>query len=114
VRQSIALEARLVRDAARAGREAAEDAERQRTAILRDPTAMVRRKAAVQAAIEKIIWTEREGDEAEDLLERLEDHLAPGSVDDDLCLAPIEAHIAGLCAGLGLPLPETPAPPDSG
>lgn len=115
VRQSIALEAKLVRDAARAEREAADEAERKRTAILRDPVAMVRRKAAVRDAIEKVIWSERDGDEAEELVERLETHLGAGSVDDDLCLEPLETHIARLCADLGLPLPsESPAPPDTG
>jgi len=113
VRQSIALEAKLVRDAARAEREAAVEAERQRTAVLRDPAAMVRRKAAVQAAIERVIWTEREGEEAEELLERLEDHLAPGSVDDDLCLEPLETHVARFCAELGLP-PPFPSPDGEG
>jgi hypothetical protein len=108
VRQSIALEARLVRDLARAEREAAAEAEHKRTAILRDPVAMVRRKAAVQEAIEKIIWTEREGEAAEELLDRLETRLAPGSVDDDICLEPLETHIARLCADLGLPPPFPP------
>ena len=125
VRQSIALEAKLVRDAARAEREAADEAERKRTAILRDPVAMVRRKAAVREAIERLIWTEREGEEAEELLDLLETRLAPGGLDDEVYLEPLEDHIARLCADLGLPLPDppqpqpqapalTPAPPDSG
>lgn len=114
VRQTIALEARLVRDAARADRDAAVEAERRRTAILRDPAAMVRRKAALQDAVEKVIWTEREGEEAEDLLDRLETRLAAAGCDDDLYLAPLGHHIARLCADLGLPIPAPPAPPDSG
>ena len=129
MRQSIALEAKLVRDAARAERDAAAESERKRTAILRDPVAMVRRKAAVQEAIEKVIWNEREGEEADYLLDLLETRLTVGGFDDDFCLEPLETHVARLCADLGLPLPsetaETPAftppppspiwrPPDSG
>ena len=112
VRQSIALEARLVRDAARAEREGIAEAERQRTAILRDPVAMVRRKAAVREAVEQIIWSEREGDEAEELLDLLETRLAPGGLDDDVYLEPLETHIARICADLGLPIPE-PDPPQA-
>jgi hypothetical protein len=112
VRQSIALEARLVRDAARAEREMADEAERRRTAPLRDPVAMVRRKAAVREAVEQIIWSEREGDEAEELLDLLETRLAPGGLDDDVYLEPLETHIARICADLGLPIPE-PDPPQA-
>ena len=112
VRQSVALEAKLVRDAARAERDAAAEAEHKRTAILRDPVAMVRRKAAVQEAIEKIIWNEREGEEAEHLLDLLETRLTVGGFDDDFCLEPLETHIARLCADLGLPLPSDSAPKD--
>ena len=113
VRQSIALEAKLVRDAARAEREAAAEAERKRTAILRDPVAMLRRKAAVQEAIEKVIWNEREGEEADYLLDLLETRLTVGGFDDDFCLEPLEDHIARLCADLGLPLPADSAPKDT-
>jgi hypothetical protein len=117
VRQSIALEAKLARDAARAEQDAAAETERKRTAILRDPVAMLRRKAAVQEAIEKVIWNEREGEEADDLLDLLETRLTVGGFDDDFCLEPLEDHIARLCADLGLPLPsestERPPPPPS-
>jgi len=117
VRQSIALEAKLVRDAARAEREAAAEAEHRRTALLRDPVARVRRKTAVQEALEKVIWNEREGEEADYLLDLLETRLTVGGFDDDFCLEPLEDHIARLCADLGLPLPsestERPPPPPS-
>jgi hypothetical protein len=78
---------------------------------------MLRRKAAVQEAIEKVIWNEREGEEADYLLDLLETRLTVGGFDDDFCLEPLEDHIARLCADLGLPLPsestERPPPPPS-
>src|ERR1700751_6093350 len=62
VRQSLALEARLHRDAQAAERDDRRDAERQQAA--RRET----RKAQVRAAVERLIWTEAEAYETEDLL----------------------------------------------
>ena len=66
----------------------------------------------VREAVEQIIWSEREGDEAEELLDLLETRLAPGGLDDDVYLEPLETHIARICADLGLPIPE-PDPPQA-
>jgi hypothetical protein len=112
VRQSIALEARLVRDAARAEREAALEAERLRKAAPRDSVRILQRKAAVQAAVERIIWDEREGEEAETLVDLLEERLEIAALSDDFGLEALEAQVARVCADFGLPLPGGERPQD--
>ena len=102
VRQSIALEARLVHDARRAERQALEDTERARNAQPRDSVRILQRKQAVQAAVERVIWDEREGQEAEDLLDRLEEWIEVAALSNDFGLEPLDAHVARLCADLGL------------
>jgi hypothetical protein len=112
VRQTIALEAKLVRDAARAEREASAQVADLRKSVLRDPVRIVRRKAAVQEAVERIIWNEREGEEADYLLDLLEERLTIAGWDDDFGLEPLEDHIARLCADFGLPVPDGEPPDD--
>ena len=100
VRQSIALEARLVRDAARHAQEAAaaarEDVKRR----------VDRRKAQVTAIIERAIWDEHEEDEAHRLEDLLYDRLDAEAAFDAFLTDPIEAQIASICETLGLSPPS--------
>jgi hypothetical protein len=96
MRQSIALEARLVRDRARDQRAAQADAAEAGAAAVR------RRRDQVRADLERQIWCEVEPHDAPawlgDLDERLEaEALYDGFTDED-----VEAHIARLSAELGL------------
>jgi hypothetical protein len=97
VRQSLALEARLVRE-----RERRADAERAQAA---EGTSALRhaRKARVRAAVERLVWTETEDeDEAERLIEDL------GNLLDEEALAPaflegsVEVQIERIRRALGL------------
>ena len=69
---------------------------------------MARRRAQVKLAVERYVWAEAEGSEAEDLVADLDDILEldalSGAVagDDD-----IEAHVSRVCAELGVDTPET-------
>ena len=99
VRQTLALEARLERDRVRADREdhaEAVRAEKQRAS---------RRYDQVKAAVERLIWTEAEGEDAEQLLADLEDHLDAETLSDDFGQDPLDRHIAKLAKNLGLPDP---------
>jgi hypothetical protein len=104
VRQSLALEARFDRDrlaAAREDRDLAKRAEAFRVA---------RRRAQVKLGVERCIWDEAEDAEAEALLADLDDYLERDALADLFAGDdPIEAHIARLCAELGVDTPETRA-----
>lgn len=98
VRQCVALEARLGRDAVRA---AAEDQARER----RDVEHRVRRRRAqVSAWMRRAICNDRPDDDdltaqrMEDLRDRLDEDL----LDADFADRPFDEVIAGLCAALGL------------
>ncbi len=112
IRQSIALEAKLVRDAARAEREAtaATAAVQPRMSAVR----IAQRKAAVQKAVEQIFFNEREPDEAEWFAELLEDQLTIDALSDDFGLEPLDVHIARICADFDIAVPEPDAKADSG
>ena len=102
VRQTLALEARLDRDRLRQDREARADTERAKT------TRAKRRKAQVKAAVERCIWSEVEGDEAERLVDELDDRLEEDALSDMFAGEdPIEAHIARICIELGVTAPES-------
>jgi hypothetical protein len=101
VRQSLALEAKFERDRQTAAREDCEVAER--AATLRVAT----RKAQVKLVVERCVWAEADGDEAEKLLSDLDDILELDTLSgtfsgDDA----IEAHVARICAQLGVDTPE--------
>ena len=97
VRQSIFLEARLVRDLARADRESAAEA---RDEVKRRTE---RRKGQLAALVERRIWDEHEEDEARNLEILLAEFIAKDASLDDFLTAPLETHVARLCADLGLP-----------
>jgi hypothetical protein len=96
VRQTLALEAKLERDRHRQGREDRADAVRERQ------TLVGLRKAQVKAAVEWAIWSEVEGDEAERLVDDLEDFLDEEALCDDFTQSPLDAHIARIRTDLGL------------
>ncbi|MDB5441932.1 MAG: hypothetical protein JWP73_308 [Phenylobacterium sp.] len=96
VRQTLALEARLQRDAQR---QALED----RAEVRQDAERRVaKRRARVRAAMERLIWTEHEDAEAEVLVDDLEMLLDEDELSDGFTADPVEAHIARICEALGL------------
>jgi len=116
LRQSLALHARLEREAKRAAREdaeaAAEAAKARRT----------RRKAQVKARIESLLWSEYEPDdsEAEGLIERLDAVLDAEAELDGFEAQDIDLQIAKLCWMIGyappvqfppVEVPSAPPPP---
>src|SRR5882757_5623216 len=100
LRQCLALEAKLVRDAARAEREEADDA-RRKADSRRD-----RRRFHARTVVAHLIWTESENDtEAERLESDLDDLLGLEAFAEDLGDETAEVLIARLCRELGLSPP---------
>jgi uncharacterized membrane protein YccC len=97
LRQTFALQAKLARERHTPQAQAVELAERH--ARLR------RRHAEVRRAVEALIWTEYEGDEADGLEGELDELLADAVQDETLVDGTVEDHVAGLCELLGLSPP---------
>jgi hypothetical protein len=93
VRLSLALEVRLARELMQGGREA-------RVQLGR---AIDRRKEQVRAVVTREVLCESESDEAESLLDELEARLDEAALFDDFAAGEVEAQIARIRAGLGLP-----------
>ncbi|MDB5444046.1 MAG: hypothetical protein JWP86_3273 [Phenylobacterium sp.] len=93
IRQTLALEAKLDRDARKETRREAE-------------ARVAQRKAQVKATVERLIWDEAETQERED---HLRDVLTTFLDEDDLyghlAEGDIDTHIARLCTELGIPPP---------
>jgi hypothetical protein len=114
VRQTLALEAKLERERLRLEREARAEAMRDRG------PAVLRRRNQVRLAVERLVWTEAEGLEAERLIDELDDILEEEVLSDDFLAEPVEAHIERIRADLGLaanhagidPAPPPPWPDD--
>ena len=102
VRQTLALEAKLERDRARQDREVRAEAARQHE------NGVARRKHQVRMAVERSVWNEAEGAEAERLLDELDDILEEEALSDAFAEGPVEAHVARLRADLGLAATDTP------
>ena len=101
VRQTVALEARLLRERRGLRREDAAEVQR------RDDARVSARKAQVRAGVVRLIWSEHEKDEAEELEGEVDERLDEQAVlDDDFWEAPIEVLVARLAAELGLTPPE--------
>ena len=101
VRQSLALHAKLERDDARAEREAASHAASETAARVR------KRRAQIKSTVERLIWTEHEPAEAEDLELHLDAHLEEAELSDDFLDDAVDTHIARVCKALNLlPLRE--------
>ena len=107
VRQTLALEARLEREAKRQEAEAREQARTEQRVH------RCTHKARVHAAVERAVWDEVDGDEevAERLLDLLEARLNEAALRDDFTDIPLETHIRRLCAVLGVPAPADAAEP---
>ena len=102
VRQTLALEAKFERDRKSAER-ADEDVAKRVKAVH-----VARRRAQVKLAVERCVWAEADGSEAENLVADLDDILELDALSgafagDDA----IEAHVARVCAELGVDTPET-------
>ena len=96
VRQSIALEARLVRDQTRDAREA------EAHAAAETGAAVETRKRQVRADLERQVVCEIDPREAEAWLADLDERLEEEALYDGFLDEPVEAHIARLTADLGL------------
>jgi hypothetical protein len=92
VRLTLALESRLVR-------ERHEAVKVRRGEVAR---AVQARKAQVQAALARQVYDERESDEAERLLDELDERLEEAGLYEAFAEGPVEACIARLRADLGL------------
>ena len=127
IRQSIALEARLVRDAARAEREA--HTARDELQTVRERRRVDQRKDEIRAGVRQAIWDEidpGEDERADDLVDLMEERLELYGRLDGFGLEPLEAQLARFYADLDLKGPDPegdpesealkldPAPPDTG
>ncbi len=99
LRQTLALEARLERDRRRQDHEDRAEAARQ------DQARVHRRRSQLRLAVERAIWTEAEGEEAERLIDELDDVLEAEVLADGFGTDPVDVHIARLCADFGLAAP---------
>jgi hypothetical protein len=102
VRQTLALEAKLERDRALQDREVRAEGARDRE------NNVTRRKHQVRMAVERSVWNEAEGVEAERLLDELDDILEEDALSDSFTADPIEAHVQRIRADLGLAANDTP------
>jgi hypothetical protein len=98
LRQTLALEARLARDHARAGVEAERRAEETRQARTDA------RRRQVQGAVEGLIWTEVERSDSHEALRRLKLVLDVEAEETGFIEAPLDVLVAGVCQGIGLPV----------
>ncbi len=108
VRQTLALESKLERERRRLDLEDRQDAQR------RVEAGVSQRKAQVRFAVERAIWTEAEGVEAERLLDELDDLLEEGALGDGFLDGPIETLIARIQDDLGLTVADLRPPPAGG
>jgi hypothetical protein len=107
--RTAALQAKVARARKHRDRDDATDAQRA------DAVRISRRKDQVKATVERLIWTEAEGGEAERLESHLEDLVAEDALYDGFLAQPVEIYIARLRQDLGLSAePEQPARQSSG
>ena len=99
LRQTLALHARLERDEKR-GR--VEDDQEARHAAERQ---VATRRKRVATSVERLIWTEREQDDAEELTDQLESLLDAEVLEDGFAKQPIDQLVAHICDQLGLDPP---------
>jgi len=97
VRQSMALEARLMRDLRRQEGEAGAEA------VKVEKARLGARKAQVRAAVERLIWNEAETEDAGlQLIDELDERLDEAALYETFADGPVEAIVARLRADLGL------------
>jgi hypothetical protein len=106
VRQCIALKAKLLRDQVRHDREDQAHASRQAD------TRIQIRKAQVRLSVERAVWNEADGPEAERLLTELDDILEAETFSDDFLHGLVQTHIARICEELGVTPPAATAGAD--
>ena len=99
VRQTVALQAKVGRERRREGRDAAAEIKRA------DEARASRRQLQLRSAVERRIWTEAEDDEAERLIDELDDLISEEALYEGFGQEPLAAHIARICNDLGLPVP---------
>ncbi len=103
VRQTIALQAKVARARKHRDRDDATDAQRA------EAVRISRRKDQVKATVERLIWTEAEGGEAERLESHLDDLVSEDALYEAFLAQPVEVYIARIRQDLGLaPEPEPP------
>ena len=98
--EGLALESRLARERAGIANDERNDLRRAVTA----------RQAQVRAPVARDVWSEHEQDEAEALMEVLEDHLDEAALYPGFLEDPVEAQVAWLRAQLGLPADDAGPP----
>lgn len=103
VRQTLALEARLERDAQRDGREAERRADEVRQARVAE------RKSRAGAAVSRLIWTEAERSEVGGRLVDLKRLLDAEALDDAFLDTPFEVLVARIRRDIGLAARKTDA-----
>jgi hypothetical protein len=111
VRQTLALEARLQRDAARQDREDRDEAERRDRSERYDAERAARapfeeRKKKIGNVLERLVWSEHEDDEAENLFDDIYERLKEDSHEEGFLDHAIDDQIERLCAEFGLTPPE--------
>jgi hypothetical protein len=106
LRQSLALHARLERDTEQGLREAPAEPP------IPESTRRLRRKATLKAAVERLIWTERERleDPPEALLSQLDRLLLTELRTEAFLATDPDLQIARLCAALRVPVPTSAHP----
>jgi len=102
VRQTIALEMKLER-----GRKTLDREDGKHAAGARDARISQRRRR-LRAVVQRMVWNEAESDEAESLVDHLDDLLEEDALDDAFADTAFDDQVARLRADLGLP----PAAPD--
>ncbi len=104
LRQTLALEARLVREAQRALREDRDDAVKQRTFQTQV------RRAKVKSALNQLVWNEYEGDEAEAWEMAVGECLDDEELVDSFTTEPLDTQVERIRKSIGLGEPEPPPP----
>ena len=107
IRQTVALDARLQRDLARAGQEARKAAEKARQAKVD------RGEAQVRASVERELRAEYEAEDAEEKLDAFEGLITELVLADDFLDLPVEVCIERIRTALGLP-PQPDQPHEGG
>jgi hypothetical protein len=102
VRQTIALEMKLQRDRKALDREDSAHAAGARAASIKQ------RRLHLRSTVRHMVWTEAEKDDADLLIDQLDDFLSEDNLDDAFADEPFDEQVASLRVALGLP----PAPPD--
>lgn len=116
VRQSVALEAKLVAAQKREGEQALREAatregptreagaaEPEDLSRFRDEGRIAQRQDEARTAVQRVIWSEAEGEEQDYLFDLLDQRLGIYGRSPTYGMDPLDAHIAFLCAQLGLP-----------